>query len=92
MPSCITIETAFRSGKSEVAMESPCLRIWEQTLKLLALVTLVYAFLLYLLQETFEHSKNYLLGKSLTVSGGTNRSPRGDLSRLFQIITNRTYQ
>lgn len=55
------IETAFRYGKSELAMESPCLRIWDHTLKLLGLVTLVYAFLLYLLQDTFEQIKNYLL-------------------------------
>jgi hypothetical protein len=55
------IETAFRYGKSELAMESPCLRIWEHTLKLLGLVTLVYAFLLYLLQDTFEPIKTYLL-------------------------------
>lgn len=55
------IETAFRYGKSELAMESPCLRAWEHTLKLLGLVTLVYAFLLYLLQEPFEHIKQYLL-------------------------------
>jgi Transposase DDE domain len=55
------IETAFRYGKSELAMESPCLRIWDHTLKLLGLVTLVYAFLLYLLQETFDPIKKYLL-------------------------------
>lgn len=55
------IETAFRYGKSELAMESPCLRVWEHTLKLLGLVTLVYAFLLYLLQEPFDHLKTYLL-------------------------------
>jgi DDE family transposase len=55
------IETAFRYGKSELAMESPCLRLWEHTLKLLGLVTLVYAFLLHLLQEPFEQLKTYLL-------------------------------
>jgi hypothetical protein len=55
------IETAFRYGKCELAMESPCLRVWEQTLKLLGLVTLVYAFLLHLLEDPFEQLKNYLL-------------------------------
>ena len=39
------IETAFRYGKSELALESP--RVWslETRLKLLGMVTLVYAFL-----------------------------------------------
>ncbi len=55
------IETSFRYGKSELAMESPCLRTWENTLKLLGIVTLVYSFLLHLLQDTYSQIKEYLL-------------------------------
>ena len=55
------VETSFRYGKSELAMESPCLRTWENTLKLLGLVTLVYAFLLHLLQDPYGRIKDYLL-------------------------------
>ena len=44
------IETSFRFGKSELALESPRLWSWERRLKLLMLVTLAYAFLLSLLR------------------------------------------
>jgi hypothetical protein len=49
------IETSFRYEKSESALESP--RIWsmENRLKLLGMVTLVYAFLLHLANP--EHKK-----------------------------------
>ncbi len=43
------IEQSFRFGKSELAMESPRLWFWENRLKLLAIVALVYDFLLSLL-------------------------------------------
>jgi hypothetical protein len=48
------IETAFRYEKSELALESP--RVWsmENRLKLLGLVTLVYAFLLHLLHPKYQ--------------------------------------
>ena len=47
------IETSFRYGKCELAMESP--RVWalENRLKLLSIVTLVYTFLLYLLEPLY---------------------------------------
>ena len=45
------IEQAFRFGKSELAMESPRLWFWENRLKLLAIVALVYDFLLRLLRN-----------------------------------------
>lgn len=85
------IETAFRYGKSELAMESPCLRVWEHTLKLLGLVSLVYAFLLYLLQEPFDHLKTYLLRLKWHRTGKrcqTTQAPlyrfRWALSRLWE--------
>ena len=46
-----SIEQAFRFGKSELAMESPRLWFWHNRLKLMAIVTLVYDFLLKLLRQ-----------------------------------------
>ena len=42
------IESSFRYGKCELAMESPRLWSLENRLKLLGMVLLVYAFLLFL--------------------------------------------
>lgn len=43
------VETTFRYSKTELAMESPRLWFWDNRLKLMLMVTLVYAFLLSLL-------------------------------------------
>ena len=43
------LETTFRYSKTELAMESPRLWFWDNRLKLMLMVTLVYAFLLSLL-------------------------------------------
>jgi hypothetical protein len=48
------IETSFRYGKSELAMESPRLWSFENRLKLLGIVTLVYTFLLHLLNPSYK--------------------------------------
>lgn len=48
------VETSFRYGKSELAMESPRLWFVENRLKLLGIVTLVYAFLLHLLHSSYK--------------------------------------
>ena len=45
------IEQAFRFGKSELGLESPRLWLWENRLKLMAIVTLVYDFLLSFLRN-----------------------------------------
>lgn len=55
------IEMSFRYGKSELAMESPRLWSWENRLKLLSLVVLVYSFLLYLLKEIYSSLIEQLL-------------------------------
>ena len=44
------IEAAFRYSKSELALESPRLWFWENRLKLMMILSIVYAFLLRLLQ------------------------------------------
>ncbi len=55
------IETSFRSGKCELAMESPRLWSLENRLKLLGIVLLVYAFLLFLLEEVHTDRVQALL-------------------------------
>lgn len=45
------IEQAFRFGKSELAIESPRLWFWENRLKLLAIVALVFDFLLRMIRN-----------------------------------------
>jgi len=49
------IELSFRYGKSELMMESPRLYAMENRLKLLGIVTLVYAFLLHLLSPIYRN-------------------------------------
>jgi len=48
------IETSFRYGKCELAMESPRLWAFENRLKLLSIVTLVYAFLVHILEPLYK--------------------------------------
>jgi hypothetical protein len=55
------IETSFRYGKCELAMESPRLWMMENRLKLLSIVTLVYAFLLHLLEPLYREIIQALL-------------------------------
>ena len=43
------VEMCYRACKTDLAMESPRLWFWENRLKLLLIVSLVYAFLLSLL-------------------------------------------
>lgn len=45
------IEQAFRFGKTELAVESPRLWFWENRLKLLAIVSLVFDFLLRMIRN-----------------------------------------
>jgi hypothetical protein len=55
------VETTWRYGKSELAMESPRVWTWERREKLLLMATLVYAFLLSLLDPTREEARRWLL-------------------------------
>jgi hypothetical protein len=55
------VETTYRYAKSELAMESPRLWQWETRLKLLLMATLVYAFLLSLLDPDLEALRQWLL-------------------------------
>lgn len=55
------IETTFRYNKSELALESPRLWQWDNRLKLLLMVSLVYAFLLSLLDLECQLLRDWLL-------------------------------
>lgn len=55
------IETSFRYGKCELALESPRLWSLDNRLKLLGIVLLVSAFLLFLLQEVHAERLHALL-------------------------------
>jgi hypothetical protein len=55
------IEMAYRYAKSELALESPRLWFWHTRLKLLLMATLVYAFLLSLLDPCLESLRSWLL-------------------------------
>jgi hypothetical protein len=55
------IELSFRYGKCELALESPRLCWFENRLKLLGIVTLVYACLLHLLSPTYSHLVSLVL-------------------------------
>lgn len=55
------IETTFRYSKSELALESPRLWQWDNRLKLLLMVSLVYAFLLSLLNLDCQLLRDWLL-------------------------------
>ena len=55
------VEMAYRYSKSELAMESPRLWFWQNRLKLLLMVTLVYAFLLALLHPVLQPLRLWLL-------------------------------
>ena len=55
------VEMTFRFTKTELAMESPRLWSWHNRLKLMLMVTLVYAFLLSLLHSSLDFLRHLLL-------------------------------
>lgn len=81
------IEMSFRYGKSELAMESPRLWKWENRLKLLLIVTLVYAFLLSLLDPSHELLRQWLLRWWCHRNGKRNRVTSVPLYRLRSAIS-----
>jgi hypothetical protein len=81
------IEMSFRYGKSELAMESPRLWKWHNRLKLLLMVTLVYAFLLSLLDLSHELLRHWLLRWWCHRNGKRNRDASVPLYRLRTAIS-----
>ncbi|OLE56601.1 MAG: hypothetical protein AUG74_18895 [Bacteroidetes bacterium 13_1_20CM_4_60_6] len=81
------IETSFRYGKSELAMESPRLWSFDNRLKLLGIVSLVYAFLLHLLDPTEKQLVSSLLRLRCHRTGKRYREVISPLYRLRWAIS-----
>ncbi len=81
------IETSFRYGKSELAMESPRLWSFENRLKLLGIVSLVYAFLLQLLNPAHRQLVSTLLRLRCHRTGKRYREAIAPLYRLRWAIS-----
>ncbi|MDQ2788029.1 MAG: hypothetical protein M3Y58_23870 [Chloroflexota bacterium] len=75
-------ETTWRYGKSELAMESPRVWTWERREKLLLMATLVYAFLLSLLDPALEEVRRWLLRCWCHRTGKRSRETPTPLYRL----------
>jgi hypothetical protein len=81
------IETTWRYSKSELAMESPRLWSWERRVKLLLMVTLVYGFLLSLLDEELEELRAALLRAGCHRTGKRSREVAAPLYRLRSALS-----
>jgi len=81
------IEMSFRYGKSDLSMESPRLWKWENRLKLLMMATLVYAFLLSLLDPSLQPLREWLLRWWCHRNGKRNREASVPLYRLRSAIS-----
>ena len=76
------IEMLWRYAKSELAMESPRLWFWENRLKLLSMVALVYAFLVSLLRAEFDLIRRLLLRHGCHRTGKRSREASTPLYRI----------
>ena len=76
------VEVSIRYSKSELAFESPRLLKWDRREKLLAIATLVQAFLFSLLGADFELLRTRLLRAWCHRTGKRNRSMAVPLYRL----------
>ena len=72
----------YRACKTDLAMESPRLWFWENRLKLLLMVSLVYAFLLSLLEPSLGPLVRELLRHWCHRTGERYRQAAIPLSRL----------
>jgi len=81
------IECAWRYSKSELAMESPRVWTWERREKLLVMVTLLYAFLLSLLDAAFEALRRWLLLAWCHRTGKRSREVAAPLYRLRSALS-----
>ncbi len=81
------VEMTYRYGKTELAMESPRLWRWENRLKLLLMVTLVYAFLLSLLAANLTSWRTRLLRAWCHRTGKRYRAASIPLYRLRSALS-----
>jgi hypothetical protein len=85
------IELIWRYTKSELAFQSPRVEEWDVRQKLLLLAALAYAFLLHLLEHSFDELRAFVLrnwchrtGKRYQVVAAPLYRLRAALSRLWQ--------
>jgi hypothetical protein len=76
------IEESFRFEKSELGVESVCLQSWEAREKLLAIVTLVYTYLLSLCEEEAAWIRSWLLRQHCHRTGKRYQQVKMPLYRL----------
>ncbi len=81
------MEWTWRYSKSELAMESPRLWTWERREKMLLMVTLVYAFLLSLLETSLEELRAWLLRYWCHRTGKRSREASAPLYRLRSALS-----
>jgi Transposase DDE domain len=82
------IEQSFRFTKSELGMESCRLWFWENKMKLLQIVALVYAFLLTLLEQNLRKKIQSLLRQACHRTGKRCRSTPTPLYRIRLALAN----
>jgi hypothetical protein len=82
------IEQSFRFTKSELGMESCRLWFWENKMKLLQIVALVYAFLLTLLEENLQETIRNLLRAGCHRTGKRCRIAPTPLYRIRLALAN----
>ena len=82
------VEQSFRFSKSELAMESCRLWFWENKMKLLQTVTLVYAFLLSLLEEQLQEKVKKLMRTGCHRTGKRCRDASTPLYRIRLALAN----
>lgn len=76
------VEVSIRYSKSELAFESPRLLSWQRRAKLLAIASLVQAFLFSLLDDCILPLRAWLLDHWCHRTGKRNRSTAAPLYRL----------
>ncbi|WP_161888298.1 transposase [Pontibacter russatus] len=82
------VEQAFRFNKSEMGMESCRLWFWSSRMKLLQVVTLVYAFLLSLLDKELREAVSHLLRQGCHRTGKRCRKTPTPLYRIRLALAN----
>lgn len=81
------IEMTWRFGKTELAMQSPRLWSWDNRLKLLLIVSLVYAFLLSLLDPLLKPIRDLLLQRFCPRTGKRSRVTPTPLYRIRMALS-----
>ena len=81
------VELAFRFCKAELAMQSPRLWFWHSRLKLLLMVSLVYAFLLSLLPDHLHALRQWLMRNFCHRTGKRYRNFSVPLYRLRSALS-----